>query len=97
MPSAVCVSRLRTCHLSQTRLVAADNTLELPDADNVEAWYSFVAKVNKSLDEFNLDFRRVLDESTGDPVYVVVRVFCFILSAKLMADRSTPKATRLHR
>jgi len=51
---------------------AADNTLDLPDAESLEAWNSFIAKVNKSLDEFSLDFRRLSDESTGKPVYVIV-------------------------
>jgi hypothetical protein len=50
----------------------------LPDPENAEAWNSFISKVNKSLDEFNLDFRRLSDESTGKPVYVIVRAARFI-------------------
>ena len=56
-----------------TRVFAAvDATLELPDPDSDDAWYSFVAKINKSLDELHLDFRRVVDESTGKHVYILV-------------------------
>ncbi|KIL69676.1 hypothetical protein M378DRAFT_184086 [Amanita muscaria Koide BX008] len=51
---------------------AVDATLELPDPDSDDAWYNFIAKVNKSLDELHLDFRRVEDESTGKPVYILV-------------------------
>ncbi|KAF8628330.1 hypothetical protein AX15_003875 [Amanita polypyramis BW_CC] len=49
-----------------------DNALDLPDPDNADAWTSFLSKIIKSLDDLNLDFRRLVDESTGQPCYVIV-------------------------
>ncbi|PFH50652.1 hypothetical protein AMATHDRAFT_144507 [Amanita thiersii Skay4041] len=53
---------------------AVDDAVVLPDGDDAEAWNEFVAKVNKSLDDLNLDFRQFRDEQTGTPTYALVNV-----------------------
>ncbi|KAF8231304.1 hypothetical protein L208DRAFT_72990 [Tricholoma matsutake] len=51
---------------------AADNSIELPQATGKANWDAFVVKVNKSLDNLDLEFRHVLDENSGTEMYAVV-------------------------
>ena len=53
-------------------LVAADNRLDLVPSETEANWDSFVVKVNRSLDRLDLEFRHLLDETSGKEMYAMV-------------------------
>lgn len=65
-------------------ILAADNTLDIPNNGSKAAWEEFVAKVNNSLDNLDLEFRHLNDETTGRVMYALVRPINF---SKLLKER----------
>ena len=57
---------------------AADDSIELTQSRDKANWDAFVVKINKSLDNLDLEFRHLLDESSGKEMYAVVGVHCFL-------------------
>lgn len=55
-------------------LTAVDNSVELVQSRDKVDWDAFVIQVNKSLDVLDLEFRHLLDESSGKEMYAVVGV-----------------------
>lgn len=53
---------------------AADNSIEFTQPSDKADWDAFVVKVNKSLDNLDLEFRHLLDESSGKELYAIVGV-----------------------
>jgi len=53
---------------------AADDALDIPDDGGRAAWDDFVAKINASLDNLDLEFRHLHDELTGRAMYALVSV-----------------------
>ena len=53
-------------------MIATDNSLEITQPQNKADWDAFLVKVNKSLDHLDLEFRHLLDESSGKEMYGVV-------------------------
>ena len=56
---------------------AADDALDIPNDSSRAAWDEFVAKVNTSLDNLDLEFRHLHDELTGRAMYALVRAPLF--------------------
>lgn len=46
--------------------------VEVSDDYTSEAWDDFVVKINESIDAFALEFRYVVDESSGSKLYAMV-------------------------
>ena len=57
---------------------AADDSIELAQSRDKADWDAFVIKINKSLDNLDLEFRHLLDQSSGKEMYAVVGVQCFL-------------------
>jgi hypothetical protein len=51
---------------------AADEALDIPNDGSRAAWDDFVAKINNSLDDLDLEFRHLHDEATGRAMYALV-------------------------
>jgi len=51
---------------------AADDSIEVTQSGDKADWDAFVVKINKSLDNLDLEFRHLLDESSGKEMYAVV-------------------------
>ena len=54
--------------------LAADPELDINVPDTLDEWYSFVDRVNRSLNSCDLEFRTTVDEVNGVKVYALVRV-----------------------
>jgi hypothetical protein len=52
---------------------AADEALDIPNDNSRAGWDEFVAKINASLDNLDLEFRHLHDELTGRAMYALVR------------------------
>ncbi|KAF8894537.1 Nse1 non-SMC component of SMC5-6 complex-domain-containing protein [Infundibulicybe gibba] len=51
---------------------AADDTLAIPESTSKEAWGQFLTKVNASLNDLDLEFQRLQDETTGWEMYALI-------------------------
>ena len=60
-------------HPDAYHTVAAEDALDIPNDESRTAWDDFVAKVNVSLDNLDLEFRHLHDELTGRAMYALVR------------------------
>ena len=49
-----------------------DHDLVIPYSDTRDAWDAFVAKLNRSLDCLDLEFRHLHDETSGKEMYALV-------------------------
>lgn len=50
-----------------------DESVEFPDEDSEEAnWNTFIASVNKTLDDLDFEFKLAHDEATGKKIYALV-------------------------
>jgi hypothetical protein len=54
--------------------IAADDSVELAQPVGKADWDAFVVKINKLLDSLDLEFRHLLDESSGKEMYAVVGI-----------------------
>ena len=54
--------------------IAADDNVELTQPVSKAEWDAFVVEINKSLDRLDLEFRHLLDESSGKEMYAVVGI-----------------------
>ena len=55
-------------------LIASNNTLKIPNPKDDNSWNTFVAKINRSLDKLDLEFRHMHDELSGKEMYAVVSI-----------------------
>ena len=53
---------------------ASNNTLKIPISKDKDSWNVFVAKINKSLDKLDLEFRHMHDELSGKEMYALVSI-----------------------
>lgn len=51
---------------------ASNNTLNIPNTKDRGSWDAFVAKINRSLDKLDLEFRYMHDELSGKEMYAIV-------------------------
>ncbi|KAF8163230.1 Nse1 non-SMC component of SMC5-6 complex-domain-containing protein [Crassisporium funariophilum] len=51
---------------------ATDTTLNIPHSKSKEAWHEYVAKINRSLDKLEFEFRPLHDETSGREMYALV-------------------------
>jgi hypothetical protein len=71
-------------------LVAADGNLDIPHSNDAAAWNTFVAKINKSLDKLDLEFRHLNDEITGKEMYAIVSRVFYLGMCHLCLCSATP-------
>jgi hypothetical protein len=53
-------------------LTESNNALEIPISKDKNSWNLFVAKINKSLDKLDLEFRQMHDQLSGKEMYAIV-------------------------
>jgi hypothetical protein len=63
------------CLISDFILTASNNTLEIPVSKDKDSWNVFVAKINRSLDKLDLEFRQMHDQLSGKEMYAIVSIF----------------------
>ncbi|KAF8797954.1 hypothetical protein BYT27DRAFT_7203644 [Phlegmacium glaucopus] len=51
---------------------ASNNSLNIPNPKDKDSWNAFVAKINRSLDKLDLEFRHMHDELSGKEMYAIV-------------------------
>ncbi|KAG5220949.1 CDP-diacylglycerol-serine O-phosphatidyltransferase [Salix suchowensis] len=81
------------------RVAAADDSLAIAHSNQRAAWDEFVARVNTSIDNLDLEFRHLHDEHTGREMYALVTpLFGSGTSCTHgFLPRSTGRVTTLHR
>ena len=81
---------------NNSQFTASNNALNIPFSKADNAWNEFVAKINRSLDKLDLEFRAVHDETTGRELYGLVggHRFMFLGVYLKLLIRLTEKATK---
>jgi hypothetical protein len=63
------------CSLYHAYVAASDGNLAIAHSDDPAAWNRFVDQVNTSIDSLDLEFRHLIDESTGRELYTLASRF----------------------
>jgi hypothetical protein len=84
--------------LSTIILTVSNNALKVPISRDKDSWNAFVAKINRSLDKLDLEFRQMHDELSGKEMYAIVSILHHLVLWKFFYNifvvRSIVKATR---
>ena len=63
---------------------ASNNTLNIPNPKDKDSWNAFVAKINRSLDKLDLEFRHMHDELSGKEMYAIVSILHTLVPKNVM-------------
>lgn len=105
MQSEVCFTGAMRLTSVKTVLIvlysASGENLDIPHSKDKASWEGFVVKINKSLNDLDLEFRHLHDETTGKEMYALVsNLACPSSFGTLNTSpwlRSTEKVMKLRR